>query len=137
MGWRNLFWLPSIILVLFIISLPWSWSWPVVAHMLIGWWQLWIALVALPLVAAADATRHVLRLRKEPFCIHCGYTLTGLPDGSNCPECGQPFHFGTIEEYRRDPHWFIERYNKRHQIPRREATITAGDFRRTPRRDGT
>ncbi len=134
MGWRNLFWLPPIALVLALATFPFLL--PAALNLLIGWWQIWIAIIAIPLIAAAEATRHVLRRRKEPFCIHCGYTLTGLPDGQPCPECGQPFRLGTIEDYRRDPHWFIERYNKRNNIPRREATIAAGSPRHR-RRDGT
>jgi hypothetical protein len=133
MGWRNLLWLPTVLLILLFMSLPWMW--PGVLQLLLGWWQIWIALVALPLVAAAEATRHVLRLRRDPFCIHCGYSLTGLPEGHNCPECGQPFHFGVMEDYRRDPHWFIERFRRRNDIPQRGPTIVAGTPR--PRRDGT
>ncbi len=26
----------------------------------------------------------------QPYCNHCGYTLTGLTDSSKCPECGKP-----------------------------------------------
>ena len=35
-------------------------------------------------VAATIPTEHDL------LCEGCGYTLNGLPDGSNCPECGKP-----------------------------------------------
>lgn len=54
--------------------------------------------------------RNATRLRTDPFCIHCGYSLEGLADGSHCPECGRRFRLSVISEYRRDPHWFIERY---------------------------
>ncbi|HSU66914.1 MAG TPA: hypothetical protein VLJ39_08590, partial [Tepidisphaeraceae bacterium] len=26
------------------------------------------------------------------LCEGCGYTLNGLPEGGNCPECGKPTH---------------------------------------------
>ena len=32
----------------------------------------------------------VRRLAAEDKCIHCGYSLTGLPE-RRCPECGHPF----------------------------------------------
>lgn len=25
------------------------------------------------------------------LCLHCGYSLRGLPDHQNCPECGRPY----------------------------------------------
>ena len=59
-----------------------------------------------------------IRLRKDPFCIHCGYSLEGHQDGAICPECGLRASFRVCDEYRRDPHWFIERYRKRaHAAP--------------------
>lgn len=30
----------------------------------------------------------------RPYCPECGYELTGLPDGHNCPECGAPNPLG-------------------------------------------
>jgi len=135
MGWRNLLWIPSMALAATMLLVPWFW--PVFWQITIGWWKLWVMAVALPLGAAAQAARHTLRLRRDPFCIHCGYSLTGLPDGHACPECGQPCNHQVIQEYRRDPHWFIDRYKNRNNIPRREATIMAGPHRRAANRDGT
>jgi hypothetical protein len=104
----------------------------------IYWWKLEVFAVALPITLAIGASKNIVARRKEPFCIHCGYELTGLPDHHNCPECGRPFCFAIIDEYRRDPHWFIERYNKRHEIPRADVPFQAGAVRsKRKSRDGT
>ena len=34
--------------------------------------------------------RRVLNERGIPVCLHCGYSLAGLPE-PRCPECGEPF----------------------------------------------
>ena len=81
--------------------------------------------------------RTAVRQRPDPFCIHCGYSLTGLPDGHRCPECGRTFSFRVIEEYRRDSHWFIQRYKMRHDLPVAEVPFAAGEVRRARSRDGT
>lgn len=128
MGWRNLLFLPLLALIAAFILSPW---WPAaMLNILLGWWKVWVIAVAVPLAAFVAAARNALRLRTDPFCIHCGYSVTGLPDGHNCPECGEPFDLKVIEEYRRDPHWFIERFNKRHDLPPTQATIEAGQVRR-------
>jgi hypothetical protein len=60
--------------------------------------------------------RGAVRLRKDPFCIHCGYSLVGLADGGICPECGRRYSFRVAQEYKRDPHWFMERYRNRAHV---------------------
>lgn len=37
---------------------------------------------------ASTATN--LRFGADPLCERCGYALNGLPEGGNCPECGDP-----------------------------------------------
>lgn len=54
--------------------------------------------------------RKVIAARRELFCIHCGYSLGGLEDEQACPECGMPFSRSIIEDYRRDPEWFVKRF---------------------------
>jgi hypothetical protein len=39
------------------------------------------------------------------LCEKCGYTLNGLPESGNCPECGQPIIASTIEDKRQVPRW--------------------------------
>jgi hypothetical protein len=111
------------------------------AHYLTILWMIgpkWLIIaVALPLAAIGQTLRTAVRQRPDPFCIHCGYSLTGLPDGHRCPECGRTFSFSVIEEYRRDSHWFIKRYKMRHDLPATANPFTAGAVRRPRSRDGT
>ena len=51
---------------------------------------------------AGYGLRRAAQARREPFCIFCGYNLTGLPDHYRCPECGRPYTWQMIEEYRAD-----------------------------------
>ena len=39
------------------------------------------------------------------LCENCGYTLDGLPDSGNCPECGYPVAKSRIDDGRRLPAW--------------------------------
>src|SRR2546423_15392621 len=108
--------------------LPRGWF---VSQFLYFWWKLILLAVMLPLGAFFTASRNSICMRREPFCIHCGYDLTSLPDDYNCPECGEHYTHRLIDEYRRDPKWFIERYNRRGEIPRADVPFQAGAIRRT------
>lgn len=134
LGWRNLLFLPAALLVVGVFLLPWFPS--VLWQFVLGWWKLWVILIALPLAAAANAARTALSLRKDPFCIHCGYSLEGLPEGNRCPECGENSDVRVIQEYKRDPHWFIKRHKMRHDVPAATGGIDALPTTRRSR-DGT
>ncbi|HEY0008869.1 MAG TPA: hypothetical protein VGB55_09110 [Tepidisphaeraceae bacterium] len=41
----------------------------------------------------------------DVLCEACGYTLNGLSESGNCPECGTPVAFSTTESPRRPPAW--------------------------------
>ncbi len=102
---------------------------------------IWVKLLVLPMVGVSIwLTRYVLlravRARKEPFCVFCGYNLSGLPDNYRCPECGRPYTWRLIAEYRRDPQWFVERYRARTRLPAADAPFAAGPVHRRSR-DGT
>jgi len=104
---------------------------------LLPWWKLWVLVVVVPTLVAAERVKRAIRSLADPFCIHCGYGLTGLPAEYNCPECGSAYTPALIEEYRRDPHWFIQRYRANSKIPTADIPFAAGPARTPPSRDGT
>jgi hypothetical protein len=96
--------------------------------------------LAVPVVLLADVVRRATSARKDPFCIHCGYALTGLAEQGRCPECGSGYSRQLIEEYRRYPAWFIQRHKAQKNLPRQEASLPAAvllGVKRKRSRDGT
>jgi len=135
MGWRIIYFLPALIILLgMLIWIPLH---PQTGFMVLGYWKVLIILIAVPSGVAIRLAKNSVRLRLEPFCIHCGYDLTGLPDKHPCPECGVPFDLALIEEYKRDPHWFIERQRYHLNLPEAQTPFVAGSVRSARRRDGT
>jgi hypothetical protein len=47
----------------------------------------------------------VIPAEADLLCEGCGYTLNGLPDDSNCPECGKPIAESTGVGRREPPAW--------------------------------
>jgi hypothetical protein len=41
------------------------------------------------------------------LCLHCGYSLKGLPSEHVCPECGRPYSADTLRQAWR--HWIEKR----------------------------
>lgn len=72
------------------------------------------------------ALRNAVKARKDMFCIHCGYQLEGLAPSGTCPECGRNYVFDVIAEFKKDPHFFAERFRALRSAPRYPA-FTAGD----------
>jgi hypothetical protein len=135
LGWRWILLLPAGLLAVALLIVPLH---PGLIQFLDASWKLAIIVIALPFTLFAKQARSILQARRDPFCIHCGYGLTGLPDHHQCPECGRPYSLAIVEEYRRDPHWFIQRYRNRHNLPPRDVPFDAGTVRRTRKsRDGT
>lgn len=132
LGWRWSYFAPALLLTLLLIFVPRAG-----VSLLIYGWKLIIFAVAIPLIAFGAAARGVIRNRKDPFCIHCGYSLTGLPDAHRCPECGQPYLFRIIDEYRNDPAFFIQRLSSAHTHPIDHLPFQAGTVRSRKSRDGT
>ena len=135
LGYRCLYLLPSVLLVALFVA----------AVFLTGLRDLFVVLgfkllllvIAITASLAGIAIRAAAKARAEPFCIHCGYDLTGLPDDYRCPECGRPYTWRAIDEYRRDPQWFIERYYLLKRLPPPAAPFAAGPGRHRRSRDGT
>lgn len=134
MGWWNLLWIPVIAaFATLVLSLadgivPWA---------ALFWLKVWIAVVALPLGIAIRQAAAALRKRRDPFCIHCGYSLVGRPDGTPCPECGGATSEALCREYQRDPHWFIQRWDARHRTPREGGALVVTGNHNPSRGDGT
>jgi hypothetical protein len=133
-GYRWVFLLPALgYIVLAVVVYRWQALlgalWPLVfkLSMLVAAIAAWLAGVVI---------RRAVHARREPFCIYCGYNLTGLPDNYRCPECGRPYTWKLIAEYRRDPQWFIERYRAHHRLPAAEQPFAAAPGRQKSR-DGT
>jgi len=134
LGWRWIFFLPAAGLILLLFAWPW-YLW--LSQLIFVWWKLVVIAVVVPTGYAINITKNILRNRKEPFCIHCGYDLSGLPDNHTCPECGELYNFRLIEEYKRDPHWFIERYSKHKDIPLADVPFESRKSTRPRAKDGT
>ena len=67
--------------------------------------KLLVLTLLLPVLAWDHYRQRAIRARPDPFCPHCGWTLTGLPQEGRCPECGEPYRAAVVEMYRRDPQW--------------------------------
>ena len=81
--------------------------------------------------------KRVSHARNDPFCIHCGYSLTGLAENGTCPECGRGYNAAVIAEYRKDPHFFQERCRLARERTLDGVTIQAGPAPSPPSSDGT
>ena len=49
----------------------------------------------------------VVPAETDILCEKCGYTLNGLPESGNCPECGQPIAASTNESLREPATWEV------------------------------
>jgi hypothetical protein len=86
---------------------------PAAHHMaIIGALKIVMMILILPYLLSGYVFSRVTKSREEPFCIHCGHTLTGLPDHHRCPECGRRFSFALVDAYRRDPDGFVNQWKQ-------------------------
>jgi hypothetical protein len=135
-GWRWILLLPALLVILVVVLIPFRFGF----FQLLFWGggKFAIFAFALPIVLAGAVIKEAVNGREHPFCIHCGYDLTNLPDLHNCPECGRFYSLKLNAEYRRDPRWFIERCRMHKELPAMSAGFAAGPTSGKRRsRDGT
>jgi len=135
-GWRWVFLSPVIIVVLLAAGgVFWA---PLRGPFFMLGAELLVLVIAVALSLAGYVIQRAVKARREPFCIYCGYNLTGLPDDYRCPECGRPYTWRLIAEYRKDSQWFITRWKLYGQQPPAQGVFPAGPTPRKRRsRDGT
>jgi hypothetical protein len=139
LGWRWAILLPALAvgigLPLWAMVRPARWLWIPNAVLLVGWGKVVIIAWAIVASLVAWGVRNVVRARRDPFCIHCGYSLTGLPEQGQCPECGRGYRPELIEEFKKDPHFFAHRHSVASRHPAEGAVFRAGAGPTAP--DGT
>ncbi len=135
LGWRWVAFLPAVLVAAALLSIPWTPQ--IVGPLFIGGGKVFVIAVGFAVATAGTAIKSAIKARSGPFCIHCGYDLTGLDEGHLCPECGRPFSLRLINEYRRDPAWFVQRYRNRSTAPIADVPFMAGPVRSRKSRDGT
>lgn len=136
LGWRWLLLLPALFVIGLVLG-GWYWRGELFIPLWFAGGKLAFIALALPVVLFFDMAKNAMRSRTDPFCIHCGYALDGLPDHHVCPECGRSYSFAQCDEYRRDPMWFRKRYQMRHMHARSHEPFHAGPVRSPPSNDGT
>lgn len=135
MGWRLIFLIPFAgVLLLLGASVFYPHLLSFFYHIGFKWS---VVLFAIPVLLLYYGWNAAVRARRDPFCIHCGQSLIGLPAVHRCPECGRLYDLAVSEDYRRDPAWFVQRWRNAHTSPRDGVAVTALPTTRRKRKDGT
>jgi hypothetical protein len=115
----------GILLPLKVMVRPDRWFWWPNAFMLVGIGKIILFAWAVVITVLGWGVRNVVRARRDPFCIHCGYSLTGLAEEGQCPECGRLYRPELIAEFKKDPHFFAHRHKMAATHPAEGAAIAA------------
>src|SRR5436305_13165468 len=97
LGWRWILFTPALLMLALLFGgIFYSRLWWV--FQLMGGYGFKLAAMAfcIPFALAAYALGQATKSRTDPFCIHCGYDLAGLPDNYRSPECGRPSNWRVI-----------------------------------------
>lgn len=110
-GWRWVFMAPALFVL---VGLPIFFALHPGAARYLGCHTLfvWGFALAVGITLIEAAIQRGVRARHEPFCIHCGYSVEGLGESGQCPECGRFFIRPLIDEFRKDPQFFAHRVRK-------------------------
>lgn len=125
-GWK---WLLIGPLLAFIVGVPLIWFlYPgkQTAAMAGNFVKPWIVAIGVIITIVVSAARKGVGVRADDFCIHCGYSLTGLSEIGVCPECGRKYHKAMCAEFKKDPHFFAHRYRTLHKHPKTHGLAVEG-----------
>jgi hypothetical protein len=137
LGWRNILFLPALGLIALVIAGFFEPSLYLLFFSYLGI-KITTLAIAVPIALSGWAIGSAVRGRKDPFCIHCGQCLLGLPAVHICPECGRPYDLQMVDDYRRNPQWFIQRWRMRSALPAPDMqVIVSPTAPRRKSRDGT
>ncbi len=70
---------------------------------LLGYLPAWLmipAVIVQVFACYSGASKRIIRERIEPFCIVCGYDLSGSMEVGRCPECAWRIDAADIDAYR-------------------------------------
>ena len=125
-GWRWAVLAPAVILV---VAVPVPMVMRFAVFVSLGAWlfKFWALALGLTIYIMTRAIQRGVRDRPGMFCVHCGYDIEGLGEAGTCPECGRHFVRAVCEEYKKDPHFFIERFKALRALPKNPgASFAAG-----------
>ncbi len=109
LGWRFILLVPGVLFLIGAVALCFGHPWMISTVMIFGGKAMFLA-VGLAISGITFAIAKATQSRRDPFCIHCGYSTQGLESEGICPECGRPYSHAMCAEYCKNPRWFRQRW---------------------------